>query len=249
MTRGAVHANLSGAMSEQNLLLDRFPPDVRKRLVQRVESISLRRGQVLFQAGAPVPYAFFPMSGCVSLESSALSITTLALTTVGKEGMVGVSIVLREPTAPYAAVLRADGHACRLDAKDLLAEVDRSPAFRHTLLEYAASVFVQISQAANCVSAHNALQRLCRWLLSVDDHLQTGAIEISQDDLGLVLGVTRPVVARAMFELQKADAIWFARGRLLLRNRARLEASACECYSAPGPGPRPSTRRTSSHLA
>jgi CRP-like cAMP-binding protein len=172
-----------------------------------------------------------------------------ALLKLGKEGMVGVSIVLREPTAPYAAVVRADGHAGRLDAKDLLSEVDRSPAFQHTLLEYAASVFVQISQAANCVSAHNTLQRLCRWLLSVDDHLQTGAIEISQDDLGLVLGVTRPVVARAMFELQKADAIWFARGRLLLRNRARLEASACECYSAAGSGPRPSTRRTSSHLA
>jgi hypothetical protein len=74
------------------------------------------------------------------------------------------------------------------------------------------------------------LQRLCRWLLTAADRTRTETLEITQESLGEVLGVVRPVVTRAALELQDALAIRSRRGRVTILDRPMLERSACECY-------------------
>jgi hypothetical protein len=80
------------------------------------------------------------------------------------------------------------------------------------------------------MQGHTALQRLCRWLLTAQDHLGMQPIEMTQETLARALGIARPVVARALLELQGADAIWCRYGRILIRKRPMLESTVCECY-------------------
>jgi len=155
---------------------------------------------------------------------------TVELAIVGRDGMVGIPLVLHDLAVPYCAVMRARSTALRVSASVLQAEWQASREVHTTLLAYAGRVLNQVSQAALCRQGHTVLQRLCRWLLTAQDHLGAQPIEMTQETLARALGIARPVAARALLELQGADAIWCRYGRILIRKRPMLESTACECY-------------------
>jgi CRP-like cAMP-binding protein len=126
--------------------------------------------------------------------------------------------------------VRARSSALRVRASVLQGEWQATREVHSALLAYAGRVLNQVSQAALCRQGHTALQRLCRWLLTAQDHLGTQPIEMTQETLARALGTARPVVARAFRELQGADAIWCRYGRILIRKRPMLESTTCECY-------------------
>jgi CRP-like cAMP-binding protein len=217
-------------MATDNLLLASLPAAARERLGPRLEPVSLRTGEILHAPGHEIRQAFFVTSGLVSLEYAAGDGDSVELVAVGREGMIGIPLVLYDLAVPYRAVARARGSALRVQANALQTEWRASRALHDTLLAYAGRVLQQVSQAAICRQAHTVLPRLCSWLLTAEDHLGTGPIEITQEDLARALGIARKVVLRALHELQHADAIWCRYGRILIRKRPMLESTACECY-------------------
>jgi CRP-like cAMP-binding protein len=85
-------------------------------------------------------------------------------------------------------------------------------------------------QTSICNAFHDMERRCVRWLLTVDDLIANGEIPLTQEELATVLGVRRPTVTLAMGSLQRAGLIQERRGRILIRDRSRLEAASCECY-------------------
>jgi len=217
-------------MATDNLLLMSLPEEARDRLRPRLESVSLRTGEILHAPGDEIRHAFFLTGGLVSLEYAGADGDTVELATVGRDGMVGIALVLHDPAVPYRAVVRARSTALRVRATVLQGEWRASREVHSALLAYAGCVLNQVSQAALCRQGHTVLQRLCRWLLTAQDHLGTQPIEMTQDTLARALGTARPVAARALLELQGADAIWCRYGRILIRKRPMLESTVCECY-------------------
>lgn len=217
-------------MTFENHLLARLPAGDRDRLASRLESVNLRKGEVILELGSRIPYVYFPANGFASLEYGASEGTSLGVATIGREGMIGVHVLFRDAPVPYFAIAQAPSTAYRLRTSVLTTEISRHPALHHALLDYAAGLFNQIGQAAHCHYTHSVLQRVCRWLLTADDHVGTSLVEVTQEDLSRVLGSTRNVVTRALAELSEADSIWIRRGRILLRCRPRLEATTCDCY-------------------
>jgi len=53
---------------------------------------------------------------------------------------------------------------------------------------------------------------------------------MTQDDLALMLGVTRPSISVAASALQRAGLIRYIRGQVTIADRAGLEQAACACY-------------------
>lgn len=53
---------------------------------------------------------------------------------------------------------------------------------------------------------------------------------MTQETVARVLGVRRQGITQAALKLRKAGLIGYSRGRIVVLDRARLEAQACERY-------------------
>ena len=76
----------------------------------------------------------------------------------------------------------------------------------------------------------SASQRFARWLLTVQDRVQSETFPLSQQLLSQMLGVHRQRVSAAAGQLQRAGLIRYSRGHMTLLDREGLEAATCECY-------------------
>src|SRR5579864_6402015 len=135
-------------MATDNLLLASLPEAVQARLRGRLESVSLRTGEVLHAPGDEIRHAFFLTGGLVSLEYAGADGDTVELATVGRDGMVGIPLVLHDLAVPYLAVVPARSTALRVRAGVLEGEWQASREVHSALLAYAGRVLNQVSQAA-----------------------------------------------------------------------------------------------------
>jgi CRP-like cAMP-binding protein len=117
-----------------------------------------------------------------------------------------------------------------MKAKVLQDEFARGGQFQKLLLRYTQALITQISQTAVCNRLHSVEQQLCRWLLLSHDRVQTDELIMTQTLIANMLGVSREGVTLAAGRLQDLDAISYARGRIKILNRGKLEATVCECY-------------------
>ena len=97
---------------------------------------------------------------------------------------------------------------------------------------YAQARFCQTAQTAACNRLHPIEQRLARWLLMTSDRVGGEELNLTQQVISEMLGVRRPSVTLAAGILQERGLITLSRGWVLIRDRRRLEAAACECYRA-----------------
>jgi CRP-like cAMP-binding protein len=144
--------------------------------------------------------------------------------------MLGAAVALGMKATPTRALIQMPGSAMRMKAGALRDELGRGGALPHVLRRYAHALFTQVSQSAACVSSHAVDERLSRWLLMTHDHAPGDVFEMKHEFMAMMLGVTRSVVTRAAGHLQKEEMIRYTRGQVIVLDRKRLEATACECY-------------------
>jgi CRP-like cAMP-binding protein len=121
-----------------------------------------------------------------------------------------------------------DGFRVRVDA--LQAVLPAASALQNIASRHAVIQGIQSAQNAACNRLHGIEQRLARWLLMMQDHLEDEAIFTTHDFLATMLGTDRPSVSMAAGALQKKGTIEYTRGAVRIVNRKLLEQSACECY-------------------
>jgi len=89
----------------------------------------------------------------------------------------------------------------------------------------------ETAQTALCNQTHSLEQRLIRFLLTLADRLNSKEIDITQDIIADMLGVTRSIVTVTAGELRQAEMIDYLRGHITIVDPAALKARACECYN------------------
>ena len=94
------------------------------------------------------------------------------------------------------------------------------------------ALFNQVAQIAACNRVHAVEQRLARSLLTMQSQTAMSEFPVTHEFLAEMLGVRRASVTGAASALQRAGLIRNARGHIAIRNRAGLEAAACECHRA-----------------
>jgi CRP-like cAMP-binding protein len=95
---------------------------------------------------------------------------------------------------------------------------------------YLLTVVHQASQTAACNARHNVEERMCRWLLMTHDRASRDEFYLTQEFLGIMLGVRRQSVSLTASTLQRAGLITYSRGHMKILDREGLERSSCECY-------------------
>jgi len=219
----------------QNHLLNSLAVSKYEHFFPHLELIEMPLGDVLYESGDEVRYAYFPTTCIVSLVYVMESGAPAEIAVVGDDGMIGVSLFMGGGTMPNRAVVRSAGHAYRLRAALLMQEFNRFGGYRNgalhdLLLRYTQTLLTQIAQTAACNRHHFVDQQLCRWLLLSLDRLHSNELITTQELIANMLGVRREGITEAAGKLQQAKLINCRRGRITVLDRQGLEERACECY-------------------
>jgi CRP-like cAMP-binding protein len=150
--------------------------------------------------------------------------------TVGREGFLGVPLVLGGESTSTRAIAQIPGVASRLPASVFRAAIAEDPALREFCLRYAQALLEQTAQSVACNGRHDLSERCARWLLMTRDRVDTDDFVITQEFLAIMLGVRRATVTVAAGMLQSAGLISYRRGRVMILDRQGLEQASCECY-------------------
>ena len=101
---------------------------------------------------------------------------------------------------------------------------------RDLLLRYMATFMTQMGRTIVSNLIHSVERRTARWILLYQDRVGGEEIVLTHEELGLMLGVRRASITDALHYLEGERAIMSLRGRLIVRDRARLEALTEETY-------------------
>jgi len=219
----------------QNHILDSLSATEYNRLSPHLELVALPLGEVIYEPGDKLRYAYFPTTCIISMLYVMESGAPAEIAMIGNDGIIGVSLFMGGGSMPNRAVVRSIGYAYRLRAQLFLQEFNRAGGVRNgalhnLLLRYTQGLMTQIAQTSVCNRHHFVDQQLCRWLLLSLDRLPSNELIVTQELIANMLGVRREGITGAIGKLQQSGLIDCHRGHITVLDRPGLEARACECY-------------------
>jgi len=213
-----------------NEILIGLPSREREQLFPKLEFMRLRTHHVLHEPGDTLKSAYFCNSGLISILSVFPDGKSVEVGLVGKEGFIGLPLVVGFRTAATRAIAQIEGSSFRIDAETLKAILRDSPQLELRLLQFSQVMGVQTTQIAACNRLHEVNERLARWLLMSADRIGSNSVPLTQEFLAQMLGTRRSSVTVAAGMLQKAGLITHSRGDVKITDRPRLEEATCDCY-------------------
>jgi CRP-like cAMP-binding protein len=213
-----------------NVILLSLPNDEYSMLRPHLEPVELPQYEILHEPGERIDFAYFVNDGMTSLVALNHDGRSVEVGIVGKEGMVGMSLMMGLRRGIFRSIMQMGGHGVRIRAKVFQDVLHRASTLRSELCRFALMHGMQVAQLAACNRLHEIDQRLARWLLMCQDRVDSQLLPLTHDFLAQMLGTGRPSVSLAAAVLEDAGLIENLRGTVRLLNRKNLEAAACECY-------------------
>jgi CRP-like cAMP-binding protein len=220
---------MSEVVPAENQLLASLPPDEYQRIRPHLTEVSVSLGEVLFRPEETIAYAHFPTTSIVSLRTELSRGPGLEVGLVGREGLVGTSVVLGG-TENKVATVQGAGYARRIEAGVLRHEFHRGGVLQQAVLRYLHALMSQISQTVVCNMWHPLPGRLARWLLMYHDRLGQDEFSLTPEFMAAMMGIKQSEVAEVAAELEKRKFIRYEDGRFTIIDRNGLEEFVCECY-------------------
>ena len=214
----------------ENLLLASLSEESRELIASQATPVMLPLRSVLYTAGGTITDAYFMTSGLASIVGSTSEGETAEVGIVGREGVVGSMHLLGPAAMPTECFIQLQGSALKIPYPKLAQLFKSSEEIRGRILEFVQEQMLSLSQLATCNRLHNAEERLARWLLMVDDRIQSDKIHLTQEFLAQMLGAQRTTVTMVAGALQRSGLIEYKRGQVQILSRSELEAAACDCY-------------------
>jgi CRP-like cAMP-binding protein len=193
--------------------------------------VELRTHDVLHEPGEVIKFAYFLNDGMTSILTVLAEGKSVEVGLTGKDGFVGLPVIVGFSSGPTQAVVQIAGTAFRMTSRSLIQVVRQCPIFFTRLQRYVQMLGMQGTQVAACNRLHEVDERLARWLLMCQDRIDSNLVPLTQEFLAHMLGTRRASVTVAAGMLQKAGLITYQRGHVNIVDRPRLEAACCECYS------------------
>ena len=213
-----------------NGLLRSLAPEDYALLQPHFKRIALPVGSYLHSAGRRIEKVYFPEDGIVSIVAVTLDGRSCEVGLFGREGMSETATVLGTDYSPHSAYVQVVGSgALVLPVAVLSAALDAAPRLRRHLLCYCQAMMIQLSSSITAASL-TIPQRLARWLLMCHDRIDGDELRLSHDFVGMMLGVRRASVTVALNDLEAGRLISLSRVRIVITDRAALEALAADSY-------------------
>jgi CRP-like cAMP-binding protein len=213
-----------------NWLLVSLPNADQARLKEELQRVRLEKGRPLYRSGEKAEYAYFPLDCLISTVYVTPSNAAAEIAVTGREGVVGLEVLLDHVPIPRFAIVQDSGSALRIRAEVLNHECAHSRPLREALMRYMQALVAQTLQFSICNRHHDLQQRFCRLLLSRLDRVQGDGVDISHELLADALGTSAEELTRVAMDFWSSGLIDQAPGHIRVPDRTKLEARACDCY-------------------
>jgi CRP-like cAMP-binding protein len=215
----------------QNEILLSLPAKERDQVFPLLTFVDLRTHDVLHEPGDVIKFGYFLNHGMTSILTVLAEGKSVEVGLTGKEGFVGLPLIVGFSSGPTQAVVQIAGTALRINARSLTQLVRQCPVLNNRLQQYVQMLAMQGTQVAACNRIHEVEERLARWLLMCQDRINSNLVPLTQEFLAHMLGTRRASVTVAAGILQRAGLITYQRGHVNILERTQLEAASCECYA------------------
>ena len=217
-----------------NILLGQLGAADRALVVPRLQQVSAAPGTIIFDAGDVIDVVYFPQTLVVSIEEVCEEATCVEVALVGMEGIIGWPALLGCERATNRAVVRMQsGTMLGIQARDLLAACRESASLWLGLLRFVEVMSVQMNRAIVSHLRDSIQRRLARWLLMRQDRIGGNELQVRHDEVSANLGVRRASITDALHILEGERLVRCYRGRIVVRDRAALQALAGDAYGIP----------------
>ena len=214
----------------QNQILHSLPEHVQRAILQRAECVTLGFREVVFQPDRPINYVYFPETGVISTLVSMDDDSLVEIASIGKESLAGLPVMLGVRSISQMAFCQVEGTAWRIPAADAQELTEQYPELRAICQRASVMLFELVSLNVGCYRNHTVEQRCARWLLRTHDRCHNQNFNLTQEFLSRMIGVSRTVVNAAATHLAKQELLRYARGKITILDREKLEKCACPCY-------------------
>jgi len=213
-----------------NQLLVELPEVERNAFMAACETVELSFGEVLLQPTETFTHVYFPIDSFISLIAVFGTDSRLEVAMAGREGMLGMPLVLNVEETQLIALVQGAGSALRMTAESFQRLLPDSPVLHQRLKRYIYVVMTQLATSAACNHFHRIEERLARWLLMTQDRAGTDQLNLTHEFLAMMLGVRRAGITLAAIALQARGLIRYQRGTITVLDRPGLIEASCECY-------------------
>lgn len=217
--------------ARQNRILAGVPLSHYARMVEHLKLVDLVAGQVIGESGEHLDFVYFPTTCTTSLISHTADGDSSELAMTGRDGMVGVSLVLGSDSMNHRAVVQCAGQAYRMPADIFQHELNHCRELQQLALCYVQALMTQMAQSIVCIGHHSVSERLCYWLLFNREALSSDQLKITHEMIANMLGVRRESITQALGKLQSAGLVASGRGRINIMDSDGLKHHVCECFS------------------
>ena len=215
---------ISAQAFEGNRILALLSPNTRQQMLPRLTFVSFKISDPLYQRDGLIQHIYFPFTVVTSVFSGMGA-------SIGREGIVGLSVFLGDETPVLRCTAQISGTALSIGRDDFLGLVeDKKSGLQHILLRYTLALFSQLAQQSACNRSHNMEERCARWILMTQDRVGHDEFPLTQEFLAYMLGARRASVTIATGILASAGLIRYTRDKIHVLDRAQLEEASCECY-------------------
>ena len=218
-----------GTWVSNRFLASLSPVDI-ETLEPWLSRVSLSLGETVQRLDDVVDTVYFPVKAILSVVTMMVDGRGVESFSIGRESGYGLVNCLGAKSGFSQVVAQVPGEVWCIPVARLKAAAEQSPAIRNLIVRHAQAHAAMAEQSAACNALHQVNARLSRWLLLSQDRAGSDTLPLTQEFLGLMLGVRRTTVTLAAQALSAAGLIRYSRGRLEILDRAGLEHASCECY-------------------
>lgn len=232
-TRAHIPKMLASAHRSRNLLLGSLSHKDFDYLEPKLERVPLQTDEVMLKPNAAIQRIHFPEGGVVSFHETLQDGSRVGVAIIGFEGFTGWPALLGIDQSPHEASVAIGGNtALSISPADLLRACAERQAINVLLLRYIHCIISQMGRTIMSNLNDSLDKRLARWLLMNHDRLEGDRINLTHQQLGVMLGVRRATVTDTLHILEGKGLIRATRGLIDVQDRGRLLAFAGESYGA-----------------
>lgn len=186
------------------------------------------KGSYLCHRGDRLDYWTGVVTGVVKMSAVSESGKAVTFAGLGAGGWFGEGSVLKNEPRKYDLVALRDTHLLMMNRATFMWLSENSIGFNRFLvrqLNERLGQFIAMTEYERLLDPKTRVARQLSWLFNpvLNPNLR-GVVEITQDELALLAGVSRPLVNRSLQELAQEGLVAVEHGSILVRDAERLGA-------------------------
>jgi CRP-like cAMP-binding protein len=215
-------------LATSNRLLRVLTPDQRA-LLEPLELVELRAGEVIYRMEDPVTHFILPEKMLVSLVFT-LSDGQRVDMMEGGRALLGGHTLFQVPEGLHELLVRIGGFGWRVPRERVLAAMEQNPPLFARLRALVHLMDRTMAQSMACRSVHSIEQRFARLMLHIFDTIEDAHIQLSVPVIAQMLPANRSYLQRLMRGLAAQGIITTNRQHIELNDLRALAAISCRCH-------------------